>query len=207
VPTAEPANPDHHDLLPSGAIALAPHPACRAGPVRSVHATATLAVGGCIVIEFALRGELSRLRLAPAASAPQRREELWRHTCFELFARRGTDRGYLEFNFSPSGDWAAWSFSDYRHGQRPLENTRVKIATLPGDAGCWRVRAQAELGAAETPSPWWLNLAAVIEADDGGLTYWAVRHTSEHPDFHDRANFAVPLAAARAAAPVPDCTR
>ena len=203
MPITETVSPDLDNPLPAGVIALAPHPACRAHPLKSLHATVTLDAGDCIAIEFALRGDLSRLRLAPSSAAPQRRDELWRHTCFELFARRATERSYLEFNFSPSGDWAAWAFSDYRRDQRPVEQARVRITTLPDDSGCWRLRAQAELGAADAPCTWWLNLAAVIEADDGELTYWAARHTSAQPDFHDHAAFMVPLRATRAAVPLP----
>lgn len=158
-------------------------------------------------MEFAVQGELSRLRLAPASPAPQRRVDLWRHTCFELFARRGAERGYLEFNFAPNGDWAAWAFDDYRSGGRELRAAPVGITTRSAEAGRWTLRAQAELGpaaaqpgGADTPVTWWLNLAAVIESEDGGLSYWAAHHAGARPDFHDRSSFCVALRPTHAAA-------
>jgi hypothetical protein len=207
VPTPEAATTDPCNPTP-GAIALAPHPACGAGPLRSLHASASLDRSGAVTVEFAAHGELSRLRLASASTAPQRRAELWRHSCFELFARRGVERSYLEFNFAPSGDWAAWVFDDYRSGGRELEPARVGISTRSAGAGRWCLRAQAQLAAAEAalggadaPVTWWLNLAAVIEAEDGALSYWAAHHAAARPDFHDRSCFCVPLRPARAAAP------
>jgi hypothetical protein len=187
---------------------LTPHPAYGAGPLRSLHATVSLDGNGRVTVEFAAHGELSGLRLASASPAPQRRVDLWRHSCFELFARRGTERGYLEFNFAPNGDWAAWVFDDYRSGGRELEPAPIGISTHSVDAGHWRLRAQAELAAPEaaafstdTAVTWWLNLAAVIEAGDGNLSYWAVHHAGARPDFHDRASFCVPLRPTRADAP------
>jgi len=69
------------------------------------------------------------------AAVVQRCDELWRHTCCELFAAPvalvATAQGgaYREFNFSPSGDWAAYAFDSPRCGMRPLaldEAPRVK---------------------------------------------------------------------------------
>ena len=199
MPTPEPAPSDPRDLAP-GTIALAPHPSYGPGPLRSLHANTAFEPGGRLTVEFDVRGDLARLRLAPTSAAARRRSDLWRHTCFELFAGRNADNRYLEFNFAPSGDWAAWAFSDYRSGGRELEAARVGISTRGVDAGHWRLRAQAEFAAAEsaagiagTPVTWWLNLAAVIEAEDGALTYWAAHHAGARPDFHDRASFCVPL--------------
>ncbi len=205
MPTPEPAISGPCDLAP-GTIALAPHPAFGPGPLRSLHANATFEPGGRFRVEFDVRGDLARLRLAPAAATVRRRPDLWRHTCFELFAGRDADAGYLEFNFAPSGDWAAWAFSNYRSGGRELEAARVLISTRSVDSGHWRLRAQAEFATAPdmaagggTDVTWRLNLAAVIEAEDGALTYWAAHHGGARPDFHDRASFCVPLQARRAA--------
>lgn len=207
MPTPEPATSGPRDWAP-GTIALAPHPACGPGPLRSLHASAAFEPGGRLAVEFDLRGDLARVRRAPASAAAQRRPDLWRHTCFELFAGRNSDHGYLEFNFAPSGDWAAWAFSDYRSGGSELEAARVGVSTRSAEAGHWQLRAQAEFTAAHdaaaaagSPATWWLNLAAVIEAVDGSLTYWAAHHAGARPDFHDRASFCVPLRMDRTAPP------
>ena len=38
-----------------------------------------------------------------------------------------------------------------------------------------------------------LGLSAVIEETDGRLSYWALAHPGERPDFHHRDSFVLPL--------------
>lgn len=38
-----------------------------------------------------------------------------------------------------------------------------------------------------------LGLTAVIEANDGSHSYWALHHRLARPDFHDRAGFILSL--------------
>jgi hypothetical protein len=45
---------------------------------------------------------------------------LWRRSCFEAFIGHGGGPDYWEYNFSPSGAWAAYHFSAYREGMAPL---------------------------------------------------------------------------------------
>ena len=37
-----------------------------------------------------------------------------------------------------------------------------------------------------------INLTAVLEEQDGSLSYWALQHSDIYPDFHNRAGF-IPL--------------
>jgi hypothetical protein len=37
-------------------------------------------------------------------------------------------------------------------------------------------------------------MAAVIEDDAGGLSYWALQHTSDKPDFHHPNGFVLEVA-------------
>ena len=41
-----------------------------------------------------------------------------------------------------------------------------------------------------------LALAAVVEEDDGRLSYWALQHAPGNPDFHHPEGFALELRAA-----------
>jgi len=38
-----------------------------------------------------------------------------------------------------------------------------------------------------------LALSAVVEETDGRLSYWAIAHPGERPDFHHRDGFVLPL--------------
>jgi hypothetical protein len=38
-----------------------------------------------------------------------------------------------------------------------------------------------------------LALSVVVEETDGRLSYWAITHPAERPDFHHRDGFVLPL--------------
>ena len=63
--------------------------------------------------------DLAALRL-PEPRPAVRTDGLWRHSCFEAFIGHGGARDYWEYNFSPSGAWAAYHFTGYREGMAPL---------------------------------------------------------------------------------------
>jgi hypothetical protein len=48
-------------------------------------------------------------------------------------------------------------------------------------------------GAPPVTGGWQLGLTAVVEAADGSLSYWALRHPVARPDFHHRDGFAQTL--------------
>ncbi|HEX4618141.1 MAG TPA: DOMON-like domain-containing protein [Steroidobacteraceae bacterium] len=148
-----------------------------------------------LVCRYELHGEVSRLRV-PAARAGRRADGLWEHTCFEVFAAAEAGGGYYEFNFSPSLEWAAYRFSEYRDGMTPANLTRapgMQARRTPE-----RLELTAHLHLAGLPDlirgPLRLGLTAVIEDDSGTLSYWALRHAAGNPDFHDPDAFALELA-------------
>lgn len=148
-----------------------------------------------IRIEYVAIGAVERIKLPLAVSA-DRRDGLWQTTCFELFA---TDSGtaYREFNFSPSREWAAYRFDDYRTGMvdLPLSVPRIEWAR-----GGQRLAVTVEVDArAVLCSGGAAALSAVIEETDGTKSYWALRHPPGPPDFHHRDCFALTLEAPHAA--------
>ena len=163
------------------------HPASPCPVVAGIAVRIAPAPGGGLSLAYRLDGSLERIRI-PAAQAPERIDGLWEHTCFEAFIATAGAPGYREFNLAPSGQWAAYAFSDYRRRDdcaafptpptialrrsgRGLELAAVLAADmLPPAAG-----AVLQLG-----------LAAVIEAEDGSRSYWALAHPAGRPDFHCR---------------------
>ena len=117
-----------------------------------------------------------------------RADELWKRTCFEAFVGlAGT--AYLEFNFSPSGQWAAYRFDDHRDGMRD-EPAEVDV-WLEGGETWVAVEAAVRCAALTDDAP--LGLSAVIE-ERAEKSYWALAHPDGAPDFHDRACFTARLA-------------
>jgi hypothetical protein len=171
------------------------HPSARAEPARSLSVLVRRSADAELRMTFRLDGDLGRIRV-PAARAPRIATDLWRHTCFEVFITVEGQAPYHEFNFAPSGEWAVYAFSSYREGgpladetMRPRIDVRFAGGRLELDA---RVGLDS-LSAIHPSVPLRIGLAAVIEADDGQLSYWALRHRGEKPDFHDAGGFALLL--------------
>ncbi|HEV2286604.1 MAG TPA: DOMON-like domain-containing protein [Steroidobacteraceae bacterium] len=150
---------------------------------------------GTLVCHYALQGEVGRLRV-PAVRAGRRADELWQHTCFEVFAAAAGSEDYYEFNFSPSLDWAAYHFRGYRAGMTPASLARAPGLTSRRTAGRLELTAHLHLEglAALARAPRLrLGLTAVIEDEGGTLSYWALRHAPGNPDFHDPGGFALEI--------------
>lgn len=131
--------------------------------------------------------------LLATPTKPHRADELWKTTCFELFLKLPDDTRYWEYNFSPSSQWAAYSFDRYRLGMKAaaLLTREPHIETRTQGA---QFHLDAEINLADIPAgPLLVNLTAVIEEIDGTQSYWAVAHAPDKPDFHDPSCFTIVL--------------
>lgn len=125
----------------------------------------------------------------PGSPGAGRADGLWRTTCFEVFAGL-SDGSYAEFNLSPSKEWAAYGFDGYRKGMRDLAGSVevFKVERL-GDG----LEVCACLNWTNWPGSRRIGLSAVIEGTDGNISYWALAHPSDKPDFHHPDSFALIL--------------
>lgn len=172
------------------------HPETPAQKVRSVDAYVVRNRHNYLHFRWRIKGT-GRL-IAPEWLGEGREDDLWQTTCFELFLRGGDGESYSEFNFSPSGRWAAYDFAGYRSdmAERPLVpaphcQVRSHASILTFDT---QIRS-----AALPPRPWAIGLSAVVEEEGGIKSYWALRHSPGKPDFHHADCFAATVAAPEAA--------
>jgi hypothetical protein len=168
--------------MPSAALER--HPESRCAALRGIEATVSRGAGGELRVAYRLEGEIDRLRIPPPRAA-RAAERLWQHTCCELFVARDGAPGYREFNFSPSGEWAAYAFARYREGG-PLLIPDPRIA-VKRDARRLELAAAVPADAGKLT----IGLSVVVEEDE--LSYWALRHPPGKPDFHHRDAFALTL--------------
>lgn len=193
--------------MPASRLALPCHPLTP--DAFAVEAGVARTADGGLHFSFRLAGDLGRLRLPPAAPAgaspvaPARRDGLWRHTCCEAFVAAPGTAAYREFNFAPSGDWAAYAFAGYRQPAAgelalPPEPGAAPPPAISVDRDGDGLCLHAVLPAAWLPDAargLAIGLSAVLEACDGTLSYRALRHAAPRPDFHRRDSFALFLPA------------
>lgn len=187
---------------PALKVALACHPATPCTTLAAVEASLTQAPCGALDVHYRLSGDVRRL-LVPASQPPAPTDGLWQHTCCELFVAVAGEPAYREFNFSPSGQWAAYAFDAYRQrAAHPLSIPAPRSRLQVTEEG---VELFVELAPDALPrtapgTVLQVGLSTVVEARDGTFSYWALRHPSPRPDFHHRDAFDLTLPASRQAA-------
>ena len=157
-------------------VALIPHQTSAAGGVESLTVDVMLQ-NDRLILNYSLTGDLEMIRIPPPGPT-ERKDKLWHHCCFEAFMGEGP--AYEEINLSPSGAWAHYRFSDYRQAlPNDPDIAAPEIDTERAD-GLFTLQAEIAPPTGFTT----LGLSAVLEDRQGQLSYWALMHPSDKPDFH-----------------------
>ncbi len=169
------------------------HPQSDAGGIAAIDVTATLGQGGEFKLVYRVTGAIGALKIADPA-IPDRVDGLWKNTCFELFVGNSEDKSYLEYNFAPSGQWAAYQFSGYRAEMAQLETEAPKISVVDGGQFL-TVSVKLYVPDTERHVDLWVGISAVAATKSGKISYWALAHPAGSPDFHHNDCFAIKLEA------------
>lgn len=155
----------------------------------TVEHAASLASVGTTNIWFGIGARPDRF-VIPESAEPMRARDLWQTTCFEAFLRALGEESYREWNFAPSGEWAAYDFTSTRTGMQDAEAADPYIR-MEDNFTWWALGASIAVPA---DTNWELGLSAVLEEKDGTKSYWALAHPNpERPDFHDPGCFVARL--------------
>jgi hypothetical protein len=158
---------------------LVRHPDAPPGAIHTVEAELQRVPGGAVAT-FRAIGDISRL-VIPTPAPAVRTSGLWQTTCFELFEAGEGDR-YREYNFSPSGAWAAYQFDAHREGMRDVD-AQIEAKISAND----KVLEMVAKIESKFELPSFVGLTAVIEEADGLMRYWATAFAPGEPDFHAAA--------------------
>jgi hypothetical protein len=177
-------------------LQLVCHPDTPAVTVETVEVHTERLDNGRIWFRYHVEGQIDALEMDEPRSS-ERTHKLWKSTCFEVFLRRNGDSSYLEYNFAPSSQWAAYAFSNYRKDGADLDVVAAPEIFLDASQGHFAMETEVTL-----PNDWWsrpieMNLTAVIEETDGTKSFWALAHPPGPPDFHHKDCFALKLEAPR----------
>ena len=176
--------------------ALICYPSNQKSPVNGIQVTLHHEPQGDLRIHYELTGRIDQIKV-PGLQPSEPVDGLWAHTCFELFIAVNDEDGYYEFNFSPSTQWAAYAFSDYRVRNTDWHLTHAPIIDVTQTPT--HLHLNVRIAAADLPvlksklltsnSSIQLGLTAVIETNTGQHAYWALKHPEDQPNFHHRAGF------------------
>lgn len=172
---------------------LVPHPDVAAPNVRQLTVDATRTGPHTLLLRYMLAGAIDALHV-PASAPHERTDDLWKTTCFEAFILPKPGPNYLELNLSPSGRWAAYTFTAYREGMAdaPVPTPEISVQRT-GEALV--LSAEVDTAGLVGAGPWRVGLTTVVDDLTGGNSYWSLRHPREQPEFHDAAGWVLELGA------------
>jgi hypothetical protein len=191
-------------------VALQPHPITAGSSDRALEVRLTPREQG-VELRYLWSGPSAQIlwpdRVPHADVRGERRDYLWHHTCGEWFIGEAGSPGYIEFNFSPSGHWAAYRFADYRQSLGDLvwegspPEIEFSLEAQRAELRAWVPWAAFASFVSEPVREWQLGFTCVVErrisvspagtASADTLEYWAVSHPRAQPEFHDRRGFSV----------------
>ena len=133
-------------------------------------------------LQYLLTGDLKTIHIPHIETNLHRKDELWKETCFELFIKSKNDN-YLEFNFSPRGEWNCYHFNSYRNGMSEYQSiTGIYIKqNIQND----RFILDVELDC-ETLKEYNFNAhpCVVIKFEDNKCAFYSDKHLGKKADFH-----------------------
>lgn len=151
---------------------------------------------GILNINLAINGETDSILLDLNRDDPvERRDELWKHTCFELFIAEPGKNNYWEYNLAPNGHWNCYQFSHYRSPPIKAEDAGVINSRIWHSGNQVNVSYHATLATELHNKTLEANLCCVIENKNHQHYYHASAHPADKPDFHDRRGFVLNIPA------------
>lgn len=162
----------------------------------AIEITGSIALEASTVrVIYRLSGATGRIKFASTDEVKSvRKNELWRTTCFEMFMKPPARAAYWEYNLAPDGGWNVYHFTGYRSPLQPeLQITEIELAPEIAQTDLVGLQAKLPLPAPLLGQKLAIGISAVIEARDGRLHYFALRHPAAKPDFHDPAGFDIHL--------------
>ena len=142
-----------------------------------------------IVLSFVLQGNLGDIVL-PAATTQRRDDNLWQATCLEMFWAEEGRKNYWELNLAPNGAWNVYAFADYRAEMRREERIAKPLTETTRTEESFALTAELEIGNLHgNNTPLRVGITAVLQHRDNRLSYWALAHPENKPDFHAPETF------------------
>ncbi|MBN8553920.1 MAG: DOMON-like domain-containing protein [Deltaproteobacteria bacterium] len=144
-----------------------------------------------IHVGFLVEGPLKDLIIPKMSIKPQKKDKLWEQTCFEIFLSEKSADKYFELNFSPSRDWAIYSFDDYRElgASGRLKTFNAPEIAMETSKHELKIEILLDNPTGLAKKDLDIGITAVLQEKNLEKTFWALTHLSAEPDFHKRDTF------------------
>lgn len=114
------------------------------------------------------------------ADLRDRKDELWKKTCFEIFLKNPKTEAYYEFNFSTEKEWNLYRFESYRKPNPPLRSDDFRIQNIKWRNGEFQAQILNQTNWFEME----VALTAVLLDRSGQTHYLSLFHPEQKPNFH-----------------------
>jgi len=150
--------------------------------------------GRMLSLVYVLSGDLVEIIIPGPAARPLRKDRLWDETCFEFFFAPAASGRYWEGNLSPAGHWNIYRFKEYRREMQEEKAITDLPFTVYRQQEALKLDLELDLGRIVAPDAGLrLGISAVIKSTDGNITFWALVHRGDRPDFHRSTSFIITL--------------
>ena len=138
--------------------------------------------------EILVKGELDKFDFDDPQEL-ERKNELWKGTCFELFLANKKSSEYIELNLTPSLAWNLYHFEDIHKGMSEISVEDKPFIESSKIGNRYRLRYRLNLENFTINEETLFNATAILLRRDNERTFWSALDLREKPDFHDKAYF------------------
>jgi len=149
--------------------------------------------GPILKLQFEITNDVNNILIPSRAITPKRVIGLWESTCFECFIKNPNSDSYYEFNFSPDGHWNCFFFET--PGKELKECNNIAFPTTISKHNDDHFSFSVEINTESMKEGFWsskemeFGLTTVIEDEKNNLSFWAIEHHDERPNFHNFSSF------------------
>jgi hypothetical protein len=172
---------------------LVPFPS---GDTPNITITGNVERGGDLLsIQYKVNGDIDQIVFPAKSKSPERKDDLWKATCFEIFLAIPDQPSYWEFNMSPSGNWNVYKMDAYRQVNMREEPAfkGLPFEFKQNDNNC-SINISVNLNPIIQPAQnLQIGITTIIQTKAGSESYWALEHPGPQADFHLRESFILSL--------------
>jgi len=137
-------------------------------------------------LTFKLSGDLENYKL-PKTKKEERKNELWKESCFELFLATEEEEAYYEFNFSSTLAWNAYRLEHYRAEPKTIDEVELVKFEMKQTKETFFIEIILDVQTLKFDT---YNLATILLNKQDKREFWSLKAKGDTPDFHSRLEFA-----------------